>query len=58
MMNKNKKWKDCPIGTKAHALSGGYWIKLENGWRWCIGDTFPTPGADVIKIEEPEQSKD
>lgn len=37
----------APIGTKAPALMGGNWIKVENGWRWGNnGDVFPTPGGD------------
>jgi len=47
------KYKNCPIGTKAHSATGGYWIKTNRGWKWCTGDTFPTPGGDVIRIELP-----
>ena len=55
---KTKLWKDYPIGTKAHAISGGHWIKVESGgWKWCTGDTFPTPGADWSRIEEPESEE-
>jgi hypothetical protein len=35
-----------PIGTKAKAIGGGYWIKNERGWKWCTGSTFPCPGGD------------
>lgn len=35
-----------PIGTKARAGGGGYWIKNERGWKWCTGATFPRPGGD------------
>ena len=53
------KYKDCPIGTKAYAVMGGCWVKTERGWKWCTGDTFPTPGGDVIRVELPKvQSKD
>lgn len=45
---KDRDWKDYPIGTKAHAFNGGYWIKVPNGWKWCSGSTFPSPGADAI----------
>jgi len=42
------KWSEYPIGTKAKALMGGYWIKNERGWKWCNnGGTFPTPGGDA-----------
>ena len=42
----DKPFSDYPIGTKAQALGGGYWIKNERGWKWCTGATFPTPGGD------------
>lgn len=50
-----RAWKDYPIGTKAYAVGGGYWIKTDRGWKWCTGDTFPTPGADVCRVEEAKQ---
>ncbi len=25
---------------------GGWWIKVDRGWRWYSGDTFPAPGGD------------
>lgn len=37
---------DAPIGTKAPAFIGGHWIKVERGWKWHCGDTFPRPGGD------------
>lgn len=46
-----KQWSDYPIGTKAHAVNGGCWTKTERGWQWGCGATFPTPGADVARIE-------
>lgn len=49
------KYKDCPIGTRAYAVMGGYWVKTSKGWKWCTGDTFPTPGGDVVRIEFPGQ---
>lgn len=36
----------APLGTKAHAIGGGYWIKTSSGWKWFSGDTFPAPGGD------------
>lgn len=36
------------MGTKAHSFSGGYWIKLSVGWKWCTGAIFPRPGGDAI----------
>lgn len=40
------KLSALPIGTKAQAFDGGYWVKVERGWKWFTGDTFPRPGAD------------
>jgi hypothetical protein len=45
---------DYPLGTKAHSYSGGYWIRVSNGWRWCTGAVFPRPGADVGRYEVPD----
>ena len=42
----DRPFRDYPIGTKAQALGGGYWIKNERGWKWGIDDTFPAPGGD------------
>jgi hypothetical protein len=47
-LKKDREWRDYPIGTKAHAINGGYWIRVKNGWKWCSGDTFPTPGGDAV----------
>lgn len=44
----DRPWGQYPIGTKAHAYNGGYWIRVANGWKWHNGSTFPTPGADAI----------
>lgn len=52
-MKIDKPWSEYPIGTKAHAVMGGYWIKTERGWKWCTGATFPTPGGDAIRVELP-----
>lgn len=38
--------KDYPLGSKFRAISGGYWEKVENGFKWCTGDTFPNLGGD------------
>lgn len=46
-MEKDRDWSEYPIGTKAKANGGGYWIKNERGWQWCTGDTFPSPGGDA-----------
>lgn len=38
--------KKYPLGSKFRAISGGYWEKVENGFKWCTGDTFPNLGGD------------
>ncbi len=43
--------RDCldaaPLGTKAPALMGGCWTRVEHGWQWGKnGGVFPTPGGD------------
>lgn len=42
--------ESVPCGTKAPAIMGGWWYKLENGWKWNgpdgNGGTFPGPGGD------------
>lgn len=43
----DRPWSEYPIGTKAHAFNGGYWIRVPLGWKWCCGATFPTPGGDA-----------
>jgi len=47
-LKKDREWREYPLGTKAHALNGGYWIMVKTGWKWCSGDTFPTPGGDAF----------
>jgi hypothetical protein len=47
-------WETYPIGTRAIASSGGWWTKSVHGWKWNTGDTFPTPGADVVGVLLPE----
>lgn len=49
-----RSWSNYPIGTKAHAVMGGYWIKTNHGWKWCTGATFPTPGGNVSRVEIPK----
>jgi hypothetical protein len=38
--------ENAPIGTKATAINGGHWIRVDRGWKWCTGATFPRPGGD------------
>lgn len=59
-LHKDRPWGEYPIGTKAHALMGGYWIKVQNGWKWHNGSIFPTPGGEAIGacIELPNTTND
>lgn len=45
-VKKDRDWSEYPINTIAPAIMGGYWHRVERGWKWCTGDTFPGPGAD------------
>lgn len=38
--------ENAPLGTKAPSLNGGHWTRVEQGWKWCTGSTFPRPGGD------------
>lgn len=49
----DRPWIDYPIGTKAHAIMGGYWEKTAQGWKWFCGSTFPSPGADAFAVTLP-----
>ena len=51
----DRPWEDYPIGTKAHAFTGGYWERVDLGWKWCTGATFPTPGGDAMSVTLPSQ---
>lgn len=55
-MTWEERCKAAPIGTKAPAIGGGYWIKTRDGWKWHNGATFPCPGGDwtgeLIELEE------
>jgi hypothetical protein len=39
-----------PLGTRAPAIMGGAWCRVERGWKWNgpdgNGGTFPRPGGD------------
>lgn len=37
---------NAPLGTKAPSITGGWWVRVEQGWKWWIGSTFPRPGGD------------
>ncbi|WP_296277829.1 hypothetical protein [Pseudomonas sp. UBA7530] len=51
--NIDRPWSEYPIGTKAHAVMGGHWLKTVHGWKWCTGSTFPTPGGDATSVTLP-----
>lgn len=38
--------ENAPLGTKAPAYTGGHWVRVERGWKWNTGATFPRPGGD------------
>lgn len=42
----DKPVRGYPLGTKFKALMGGYWIRVERGFKWCTGSTFPNIGGD------------
>ena len=55
---RDRPWADYPPGTKAHAVGGGYWLKVKNGaligWHWNgTGVRLPRPGADAVSVELP-----
>ena len=48
------QWSEYPEGTKVYATTGGHWVRMRRGWKWCTGTAiFPRPGADYFKIELP-----
>lgn len=53
MKKKDREWWEYPLGTKAYAIMGGYWERVDGGWKWLGGSTFPTPGADWRELELP-----
>lgn len=52
---KDKRWDEYPVGTRAHSFNGGYWVRVEGGWKWFNGDTFPSPGADAFDVSVPTE---
>lgn len=48
-------WSEYPIGTRVYAFNGGSWERVAAGYKWCTGDTFPTPGADWLYIVRPSE---
>jgi hypothetical protein len=46
----------APLGSRALAIGGGYWVRVKRGWAWCSsGCVFPTPGGDAYKIIGPDE---
>lgn len=61
---RDRDWNQYPVGTKAHAYTGGAWLRTDHGWQWnghsrTPGSTFPTPGADAFGhcIELPQEQR-
>ena len=51
--------ENAPIGSIAPAIKGGHWTRMERGWKWCTGATFPRPGGDWTgEIRIPFDSED
>jgi hypothetical protein len=49
-----QRWSDFPLETKVHGCNGGYYLRVEGGWKWWgAGDTVPRPSADWRHIELP-----
>lgn len=46
-IKKDRDWSEYPEGTKAKAVMGGHWVRVKRGWKWHLGDTFPSPGGDA-----------
>lgn len=38
--------KEYPIGTKFKCITGGHWVRVERGFKWFCGSTFPRVGGD------------
>lgn len=53
-VRRDRPWHEYPIGTKAWSLGGGHWLRTDRGWKWHMGDTFPTPGGDAFDVTFPE----
>jgi hypothetical protein len=45
-VREDKPVREYPLGTKFKALMGGYCIRVERGFKWCTGSTFPNVGGD------------
>lgn len=58
MLPRDRPWNQYPVGTKAHADNGGFWIRVSSGWKWGQGSIFPTPGGAAVGncVELPSQT--
>lgn len=54
----DRRWSEYPLGTKAWSIGGGHWLRVEHGWKWHCGDTFPAPGADAFDVTLPARTQD
>lgn len=53
----DKSPREYPLGTKFKALMGGYWVRVERGFKWFTGSTFPNVGGDWSgDVQLPENS--
>ncbi len=53
----DRPWSEYPLGTKAFALMGGHWTRVEHGWKWMTnGGTFPRPGGDAFDVQLPKDT--
>lgn len=45
----DRPWAEYPIGTKAYACNGGWWVRVAGGWKPNTSkDVFPSPGGDAV----------
>jgi len=56
IVKRDRPWHLYPNGTKAVAPNGGHYLRETGGWKWCAGDLFPRPSADVDRVILPENT--
>jgi len=56
IVKRDRPWHLYPNGTKAVAPNGGHYLRETGGWKWCAGDLFPRPSADVDRVILPENA--
>jgi hypothetical protein len=48
-LSVDRPWSEYPVGTRAYACNGGWWERVERGWKPNSSkDVFPTPGGDAV----------